>query len=69
MVSSSPRTKVMAKVLHFLDKCFNSLAVEQRQVFLQLKLRAGKLQGDVPACNESTHDKISATELHCSVDD
>lgn len=52
----------MAKVLHFLGKCSNSPAIEQRQLFLQVQLRAGKFQGDVPACNDSPHDKVSAIE-------
>lgn len=52
----------MAQVLHFLGKCSSSLAVEQKQGFLQTQLRVGKLQGDVPACSESPHDGVPATE-------
>lgn len=31
------------------------------QVFIQMQPRTGKFQGDVPTCNESPYDEVSAT--------
>lgn len=40
-----PEKKVIAKILHFLGKCSNSQAAEQRQVYLQRKLGTGRSKG------------------------